>query len=156
MSEATERQTYLRRTAVRELAALRAVWPSGTGGVHFEAHAWLLRLMRTAATSHGWLLTYRLYGHSCPIILHSISFFAFAVLAQQKTFSRDDYKLRSELIGLKLDKERLEQEKEEADKREQDLKERVSLLEEMVQIKDELVIKMTNQVRFIIIMPSFP
>ena len=67
-------------------------------------------------------------------------------LEQERSFSKDDYKLRSELIALKLDKERLEQEKEEGLGRESHLNERVLMLEEMLAVKDEIVVQLSNKV----------
>jgi len=57
----------------------------------------------------------------------------------ERTFSKDDYKLRSELIGLKLEKERLEEEKQEGLVRENRLEGEISMFQETITAKDQLV-----------------
>ncbi|CAK8677308.1 unnamed protein product [Clavelina lepadiformis] len=69
-----------------------------------------------------------------------------AQLSKFDGFSETDYKLRSEVIGLKLSNEGLEQDKQDAAKREEELKERVGMLEEMLKIKDDVVVQLSNEV----------
>ena len=66
--------------------------------------------------------------------------------SKQGTFSKDDYKLRSELIKLQLDKEQLEQEIKDFSTREKAFQEKISMLEEMLVVKDEVVMQLSNKV----------
>ena len=67
-------------------------------------------------------------------IIHAIH-----VSEHERTFSKDDYKLRSEMIGLKLEKDRLEEEKEEGLVKENQLKGEIAMFEETLEHKDQLV-----------------
>lgn len=86
-----------------------------------------------------------LYLHILDIAA-SEHLFSSGLHLNRETFSKEDYKLRSELITSQLERDRLEQEKKDAVAKEQDAREKISMLEEMLIVKDQVVVQLSNQV----------